>query len=65
VSLVYNDFRQDFAVVPKGVKVSYNDGGIPDEAILDERRFLHIDLPVTGGICLDDHCLAVSEDYSE
>lgn len=65
VSLVYDDGRQDFAVVPTGVKVSYNDGGIPDEAILDERRFLHVDLPVTGGICLDDQCLAVSEDYSE
>lgn len=65
VSLVYDDGRQDFVVVPTGVKVSYNDGGIPDEAILDERRFLRIDLPVTGGICLDDQCLAVAEDYSE
>lgn len=65
VSLVYNDFRQDFAVVPKGVQVSYDDGGIPNEAILDENKFLHVDLPVTGGICLDDHCLTVAEGYSE
>lgn len=65
VSLVYDDFREDFAVVPKGVKVSYNDGDIPDEEILDESKFLHVDLPVTGGICQDDHCLAVAEDYSE
>ena len=65
VSLVYDDFRQAFDVVPKGVKVSYNDGGVPDEVILDEGRFLHVDLPVTGCICLDDHCLTVAEDYSE
>ena len=65
VLLVYDDSRQDFAVVPKGVKVSCDDGGIPNEEILDEWRFLHVDLPVAGCIFLNDHCLTVAEDYSE
>lgn len=63
-SLVYDDMAQWFRVVPNGVKVIVPEGD-DDDKIFDESKFPHIDLPLAGGIFLDDQVLAMPEDDEE
>lgn len=63
-SLVYDDMAQWFRVVPNGVRVIVPEGD-DDDKIFDESKFPHIDLPLTGGIFLDDQVLAMPEDDEE
>jgi len=63
-SLVYDDMAQWFMVVPKGVRVVVSEGD-DDEKIFDESKFPHVDLPLAGGLFLDDHVLAMPEDDEE
>lgn len=63
-SLVYDDLAQWFRVVPNGVRVVVHEGD-DDEKIFDESKFPHVDLPLAGGIFLDDQVLAMPDGDEE